>query len=116
MEPVIPATELMPETTASVAQRIAELQAAGATDRQVLTELAKAAMAAAEDAAFRLRTYLADGWNGDPMQVPTTGSSTRDRQLLAALVAAHNAATLTEAARSHQHIDRPAGWDPLYTR
>src|SRR5689334_1813618 len=54
LEPVIPATELMPETTTSVAQRIAELQTAGATDRQILAELAKAAMAAAEDAAWRL--------------------------------------------------------------
>ena len=52
MEPVIPATELVRETTASVAAGITELHAAGATGRQVLAELAKAELAAGGGHAF----------------------------------------------------------------
>ena len=118
LAPVITPGDLLMESPLSITERLTALRAAGAADRQVLTTLAKAAMAAAEDAAWRLRTYLADGWNGDPIHTPTTGLSPaqRDLQLLAALVAAYNAATLSTAVRARQHIDRPTGWDPLHLR
>ena len=118
LAPVITCGDLLMESPLSIAERLTALRTVGATDRQVLTALAKAAMAAAEDAAWRLRTYLADGWNGDSIQTPTTGLDPvqRDLHLLAGLVAAYNAATLTTAVRARQHIDRPTGWDPLHLR
>jgi hypothetical protein len=115
MQPVITEFDLIPETPASIAERVAEARTAGTSERQILIDLAEGALHAAEDAAHRLRTYLGDGWNGDPMQAPTAapGAVDRDRLLLAAMVATRNATQITGAVRTMQDIDRADGWDPL---
>jgi hypothetical protein len=115
MRPVITDFDLIPQTPASIADRIAEARKAGTSERQIVTDLAEAALHAAEDAAHRLRTYLGDGWNGDPMQTPTTApdGEDRDRLLLAAMIAARNTVQYTGTVRTMQDIDRADGWDPL---
>jgi hypothetical protein len=115
MPPVISDDDLRGETDTTINEQVAGLYAAGNTDRDVITAVAVTAMHAAEDAAYRLRTWLADGWNGNPDHLPDSMPSTddRDRQLLAAMVAATNAAALAGAVRRRQGIERPACWDPL---
>jgi hypothetical protein len=77
--------------------------------------LAGDAIDAAEDGLARIHTWLRDGWNGDPTEVPTTapGEAERDRQLLAAMTALTNAASLIGAIRTRAHNTRTDGWDPL---
>lgn len=118
MTPAITETELHRRTDRQIADQVAHAYADGRSAREVVTALAVAAMHAAEDAAHRLRMWLADGWNGDPTQVPTQAPTAgeRDLLLLAGMVAAANASTLAGAVRIRQHIDRPAGWDPLRPR
>lgn len=117
MPSVITDADLRRETPDMISARIAQAHANGQSDRQILTFLAIDAMHAAEDAAYWLRTWLADGWNGDPVQIPTAAPTDieRDRQLLAAMVGAANAAARAGSVRARQHIDRGHGWDPLRT-
>jgi hypothetical protein len=64
-------SDLRRQNPTTIAERPAQACADGRTDRQILSDFAIEAMHAAEDAAYRLGTWLTDGWNGDPTRIPT---------------------------------------------